>query len=75
MVGQQHVALVTQEDGTQQQVREYNDIMHINILQITSEDAHHIQYVKQTLQKSLKTTFFLMVTSGDTLECKMTSDP
>lgn len=35
MVGPQHVALVTQEDGTQQQVREYNDIMTINILQIT----------------------------------------
>lgn len=26
MVGQQHVALVTQEDGTQQQVMECNDI-------------------------------------------------
>lgn len=35
MVGPQHVALVTQEDGTQQQVREYNVIMTINILQIT----------------------------------------
>lgn len=52
MVGPQHVALVTQEDGTQQQVREYNDIMTINILQITiiiirrNEDAHHIPSYK-----------------------------
>lgn len=80
MVGPQHVALVTQEDGTQQQVREYNVIMTINILQITffflrSEDAHHIPYVKQTPQKSLKTAFIIMVTSGNSRDCKMTSDP
>lgn len=80
MVGPQHVALVTQEDGTQQQVREYNVIMTINILQITfffKEARMLIIYhnVKQTPQKSLKTTFIIMVTSGNSRDCKMTSDP